>query len=118
MRAQEWRGCVDLLDQDGISLGQAMAQLYTRPSPASGNAWYGTLRADIGLQTRPWPTAEPVLVCGIGGQDILMRLVPALVEQGPVLIQVANVWTIRPTTEGYPSRSATAALKEGGGARL
>jgi hypothetical protein len=97
MQAQEWRGCVDLLGQDGTSFGPAVAHLYARPSIAGRTAWHGTLHAGVGPQTRPWPADELVLVRGVSGQDVTMCLRSALVEQGPVLFQVASVWAILPT---------------------
>jgi hypothetical protein len=97
---QGWTGPVEILTEGGTYLDDARAQLHVRPCPEGGVEWHGILRAGIGPKTLPWPSKEPVLLRGIGEQDLRVRLTPTVVERGPVLFQVASVNRCQPAATG------------------
>jgi hypothetical protein len=97
MRAHEWRGHVDLLRQDGTCLGAALAHLYARQCADGGVTWHGVVYGGISPSTVPWPSDGVILMRGVTEQDLSVRLAPAVVDRGPVLLQVASVGTGPPS---------------------
>jgi hypothetical protein len=90
MQAYECRGWVRLRRPDGSSLGGAQAQLSAQPEADGQLGWRGVLRAGITSTTTPWPADEPVVLQCPDGRDLTVYLEPAVIERGPVLLQVAR----------------------------
>jgi hypothetical protein len=90
LQAHEWHGCVKLLSKDGICIDTAMANLRALPRGRTF-VWSGELHAGISPATSPWPVNEPVLLRLADGRKLAVRLVPDVVECGPILMQIARV---------------------------
>jgi hypothetical protein len=90
MQAYECRGWVQLQRPDGSSLGEAKAQISVRQEADGRLGWRGVLRAGITPTTKLWPADEPVVLHCPDGRDLTVCLEPAIVERGPVLLQVAH----------------------------
>jgi hypothetical protein len=95
MRTGTWRGTVELLCKDGRSLGEAKANLALAPDGDAMQRCRGDLRAAIRPTSIPWPADEPVGLRFADGEAFDVWLEPGVVEQGPVLLQVARVFTER-----------------------
>jgi hypothetical protein len=90
MHVYECRGWVQLRRPDGASLGDVQAQLWAQQRADGQLDWHGVLRAGITPTTTRWPANEPVVLECPDGQDLTVWLEPAVVECGPVLLQVAR----------------------------
>ncbi len=97
MQEYEWRGWVQLRRPDESSLGEAKAQLSARPEADGRLGWRGVLRAGTTSTSTSWPADEPVVLHCPDGRDLTVYLEPAVVERGPVLLQVAHVRMPTPT---------------------
>lgn len=95
MRTGTWRGNVELLYRDGTSLGEARARLEPAMEGDSTVHWRGELRGAIQPTSRPWPADEPVRLRFADGEESEVWLDPDVIDQGPVLLQVAVVYPER-----------------------
>jgi hypothetical protein len=93
MRMGTWRGNVELLCKDGTCLGEAKARLVPMPDGDRTARWQGELQAAIQPMSTPWPTDGPVRLRFADGEELNVWLESGVIDQGPVLLQVARVST-------------------------
>jgi hypothetical protein len=55
--------------------------------------WQGELQAAIQPTSVPWPANEAVRLRFADGEELEVWLEPGVIDQGPVLLQVARVST-------------------------
>ena len=103
MRTGTWRGEVELLCKDGRCLGEATARLVPTSDGDQTVRWRGELSAAIRPTSMPWPADEPVRLQFEDGEGFEVWLEPDVIDQGPVLLQVARVYT--------PERAEQVAIK-------
>jgi len=93
MQAGTWRGNVELLCTDGAYFGQASVRLVFSPDGGETVRWRGELRAAILPTSTPWPADEPVRLRCTDGEEFEVWLEPGVIDDEPVLLQVARVST-------------------------
>jgi hypothetical protein len=108
MRTGTWLGSVELFSRDGTFLDEARARLATILGSDQTVRWRGELRATIRAESIPWPADEPVRLRFPDGQVCEVCLEPGVIDEGPILLQVARVSV--PTVDVVPSTSAWADL--------
>jgi hypothetical protein len=90
MQDQTWFGCVEVLSDDGVNLGEATLRL--RHSVTNGaEHWQAELRAPVTPLSIAWPDDRPVRLKLAGDREATAWLQPTVREVGPTLIQRAHV---------------------------